>query len=121
MFMLALFVLSLSVAQSNGLIVFQGDTIDLTAILLTAVSVLVTVLGVFIAILALWGYKEIRDRAVASAVKDAVEAAKIEVVPVAYRATQDFLRSRSGIGDGSSDEEVNEIAQAVEPEEGPGE
>lgn len=55
---------------------------DLAAILLTSVAVIVTVLGVFIAMLAFWGYSQFRKSAKNAAVqfvKSELESGKIRV------------------------------------------
>lgn len=56
---------------------YQMSYADLSAILLTAVSILVTILGIVVAILAFWGYRTILKTAKQSA-KDHIEA-KLEV------------------------------------------
>lgn len=120
-FLLLLLVLVLATAQANGLIVFSGTGLDLAAIILSAVSVLITGLGVFIAILALWGYKEIRDRATNAAVEEAtkraVEAAREAAKPIAARTALEYMKDVGQDGEGSvSDEDVAQIVEALEPE-----
>lgn len=43
---------------------------DLSALMLGAVAVLVTVLGIFLAVLAIWGYAHLRDAARAAALEE---------------------------------------------------
>lgn len=58
----------------------QGvDYIDLAAVLLTAVGVLVTVLGVAFAIAAIWGYTELKRSAVMAAETAALEEVKEQI------------------------------------------
>jgi hypothetical protein len=64
---------------------------DMAAIMLGAVAVIVTVLGVFIAILAVWGYSQFRNMATSAAsshidaqIKDGQLKVQIETVINAY-------------------------------------
>lgn len=116
MFMLLLFVLVLATAKSNHVIVFEGKPFDVAVLLLTAVTLVVTCLGVFVAILALWGYKEIRDKAIDQAVGIAVEraatVAKEVAGSVAARTAIEYEKARDG-GAELSDQAIAEIVQAV--------
>ena len=114
--MLLLLVLVLAGAKSNNLIVFTGTTFELASILLAATTLVVTVLGVFVAILALWGYREIRDKAIAQAVGQAVDKsaaiAKDVAGPVAARTVIEYMKARDG-GAELSDQTIAEIVAAV--------
>lgn len=92
--------------ERDKVIVFSNDgtPFDLAAVLLTGSAVIVTVVGVGVAILAFLGYRNIKQAAVRSAKKAAVPVAKQaadtvsrEVAgAVAMRMTREYLESREG-------------------------
>lgn len=94
-----LFVLAGALFAANAaFFVFHGvapgnpfDPVDLIVIVLTAVAVIVTTLGIFIAILAIWGYNTIKI----AAIEQAVAAAKTEAEAVAARTARDILAPAS--------------------------
>lgn len=80
----ALLVLIFNIALSNDLIVFDGAKTDLSAVLLAASAVVLTGVGILIAVLALWGFDGLR-RAV---VKDAADEAESVAREVARSVAQ---------------------------------
>ncbi|MEP0149977.1 hypothetical protein [Roseibium sp.] len=61
------------------------DSTSLVTIALTSVAVLVTALGIFIAVLAIWGYNSLKQGAIDEAVKRAVDAAEAQAARTSER------------------------------------
>jgi hypothetical protein len=92
-------------AEGFIVIVFDKGT-DVSTLMLAAATLVVTGVGVAVAVVTIWGYREIRDRAVAMAVK------------AALKAVSQTVRSAYETGTSSPDsEDANAIALSMDTDE----
>lgn len=98
---------------SRGNIVIFEKPADVASIVLTASAVILTAATVIIALVAVWGIHDLRDKAEGAARQEAGAYIKgPEFEAQVYRATQEFIRydQESGVG---SDTETDEMARAL--------
>lgn len=100
---------------SSGRVLIFDKPVDLAAIVLTATAVIVTVATVIIALVALWGMRELGDRAVSAARQEVREFQAL-----VFRNAQDYLRydEESGVGDDAeTDRLAGELMQKLDQED----
>lgn len=113
---LGLFVLVLATAKSNGLIVWEGTTLDLSVLLLTAATVVLTGVAVGVAVFAIWGYREAREAAIKSAVEIAAAEARKTARDVAQTVATRARFDPEPVEDGTTSEQAEQIVEALELE-----
>ena len=99
-------------AEHHGHVQLGGVTVkslDLASLALVAATLVVTGVGVMVAILTLWGYREIREKAVKAAVKKAEKAA----IKTAELVIEKYLRDRT-LPETTDDQAVAIVAQLNE-------
>jgi hypothetical protein len=95
----ALFACLIFLFWSRGYIEGAGFTsVDLVTIVLAAVAVLITALGIFIALLAIWGYNSLRSTAEDIARTTAENVVKSQLPALVRREVGDQLRTDGVIG-----------------------
>jgi len=107
-----------SIAASNGLVVFDGSKADLSVVLLTAATVVLTGVAVIMALFGFWGYGELRSSAVRLAVEEARKTARETARSVAQTVVARSKFEVAAEPDGTTPEEAQKIVEAQEAELG---
>ncbi len=84
---------------------------DAATLMLVAATLVVTGVGVLAAMLAVWGYKEIKDAATKAAVDEAIKEVKATVPALVARALMESRPVETGPRDADA------IAEAVEKDQ----
>lgn len=100
---------ALAIWASTGSVAWAIDAsgdwnrVDTLTVVLACVTVVLTVLGIIIAVLALWGYRHFREIATDTAREVAgpiaAKIAKEVAEPIAARAAEEITRQGGGTGD----------------------
>jgi hypothetical protein len=89
----------------HAIVITVDKGADIATLVLASATLVLTGVAVAVAVVTIWGFREIRTRAVDAAVKAAMEA------------TRDSIRRAVETGD-TSQEEATEIAAGMDSEEG---
>ena len=102
----------LATAQSNHVIIYSSKETNLGELLLVAATLVITCLAVMLAVGALWGYRELRDAAIAAATKAAETEARKTATKVAQTVVRRAKFETNDFEDGTTPEVAQLIAEA---------
>jgi predicted membrane protein len=112
LFLVFLLVVVLSTAETNHVVIYDSKEANLGELLLVAATLVITCLAVMLAVGALWGYRELRDAAIAAATKAAETEARTTATKVAQTVVRRSKFETVDLEDGTSPEEAQQIAAA---------
>jgi predicted membrane protein len=94
LFLIFLLVLVFATAQANHVVIYSSKESNLSELMLVAATLVITGIAVMLAILALWGYRELKDAAILAATKEAAKIAESEATKRADELVPRLIEAR---------------------------